>query len=105
MKDIFAGFEYACEKISENGCLKEAGYESLKQMVLECRTAFEGRYGSIDNVDFVKYHLDEIYELYDLIDDGVLRIDPSVRECVEKHLFQNLMSHIKELRECYVEDQ
>ena len=55
MKDIFAGFTYACEKISENGFMKSAGYSSLKRMVTECKVAFENKYGSIDGLDGVKY--------------------------------------------------
>ena len=34
MKDIFATLNYAFEKISENDILKDAGYDSLKRMVI-----------------------------------------------------------------------
>lgn len=105
MKDIFATFNYACEKISENGFMKPAGYSSLKRMVTECKVAFENTYGSIDNLDGVKYLLDEIEELYGLIDSGLQGVDIGIRNLVEKHLFQNLISHIKELKDIYEEDE
>ena len=104
MKDIFATFNYACEKISENGYMKDAGYNSLKRMVTECKVAFESKYGSIDELDGVKYILDEVEELYGLIDSGLQGIDIGIRDLVEKHLFQNLISHVKELEEVYRED-
>ena len=63
MKDIFATFNYACEKISENGYMKDAGYNSLKRMVTECKVDFESKYGSIDELDGVKYILDEVEEV------------------------------------------
>jgi len=104
MKDIFAGFLYAREKISENGVMKAAGYSSLKRMVTECKVAFENKYGSIANVNWVRYLLDEIEELYGLIDSGLQGVDIGIRDLVEKHLFQNLIAHVKELEEIYKED-
>lgn len=104
MKDIFATINYAYEKISENGYMKAAGYGSLKRMVNECKVAFENKYGSIDGLDGVKHILDEIEELYGLIDSGLQGVDIEIRNLVEKHLFQNLISHVKELEEVYRED-
>lgn len=105
MKDIFATFEYACEKISESGCLKTAGYSALKRMVAECRVAFENKYGSVENLIGIRYHLDEINELYALIDSGLENVDMGIRCLVEKHLFQNLISHVKELKRIYEKDE
>lgn len=104
MKEIFAGFTYACEKISENGAMKTAGYSSLKRMVTECKVAFENKYGSIGSLDGVKYLLDEIEELYALLDSGLQGVDIGIRDLVEKHLFHDLMSYVKELEEIYKED-
>ena len=104
MKDIFASFNYACEKISENGVMKTAAYSSLKRMVTECKAAFENKYGSIDNLSGVKYVLDEIEELHGLIDCGLQGIDIGIRELVEKHLFHDLMTYVAELEEIYKED-
>lgn len=98
MKDIFATFGYACEKISGNSALKMAGYDSLKRMVSECKIAFENKYGDINNLSGIKYHLDEIQELYSLIDNNLEYVDFSIRDIVEKHLFQNLITHVKELK-------
>ena len=103
MKDIFATFNYACEKISENGFMKSAGYSSLKRMVTECRVAFENKYGSVNSLDGVKYILDEIEELYGLIDSGLQSVEIGIRDLVEKHLFHDLMSYVKELEEVYKE--
>lgn len=104
MKDIFATFNYACEKISENGVMKTAAYTSLKRMVTECKVAFENKYGSVGSLDGVKYLLDEIEELYALIDSGLLCVDIGIRDLVEKHLFHDLMSYVKKLEEIYKED-
>lgn len=104
MKDIFAGFTYACEKISENGVMKTAGYSSLKRMVAECKVAFENKYDSIGSLDGVKYLLDEIEELYALLDSGLQGVDIGIRGLVEKHLFHDLMFYVKELEEIYKED-
>ena len=105
MKDIFATFTYACEKISENGPLKASAYNSVKRMVTECTIAFENKYGSIDNMPAVQYYLNEIEELYALIDNGLVCVDLGIRDLIEKHLFQNLMYHVKELKSLYIEDQ
>lgn len=104
MKGIFNGFDYACEKISEDGVLKTAGYNSLKRMVTECKVAFENKYASVGSLDGVKYLLDEIEELYALIDSGLLCVDIGIRDLVEKHLFHDLMSYVKKLEEIYKED-
>lgn len=104
MKDIFNGFYYACEKISENGVLKTAGYDSLKQMVTECVAFFEGKYGSIDSLGGIKYRLEEIEELYALLDSNLDGVDYRIKGQVEKHLFQNLFTHIKELKKMYDEE-
>ena len=104
MKDIFATFTYACEKISENGVLKAAGYSEIKRMVSECVVFFEARYGSVNNVDFIKYHLDEIQELYSLFDSGLEINEANTRNLVEKHLFQNLICHVTQIKDMYEED-
>lgn len=104
MKDIFAGFTYACEKISENGFMKSAGYSSLKRMVTECKVAFENKYGSIDGLDGVKYILDEVEELYGLIDSELQGVDIGVHGLVEKHLYHDLMTYVKKLEKIYKED-
>lgn len=104
MNDIFATFTYACEKISENGPLKAGGYSALKRMVTECTIAFKNKYKAIENVPAVQYHLNEIEELYALIDNGLVCVDLGIRDLMEKHLFQNLMYHVKELKEIYLQD-
>ena len=104
MKDIFATFNYACEKISENSFMKSAGYSSLKHMVTECKVAFETKYGSVDSLGGVQYILDEIEELYGLIDSGLQEVDIGIRDLVEKHLLHDLMSYVKKLEEVYKED-
>lgn len=104
MNDIFATFTYACEKISENGVMKTAAYASLKRMVTECKVAFENKYGAVEKHDGVNYILNEIEELYRLIDSDLESVDIRIRALVEKHLFQNLISHVKRLEEIYKED-
>lgn len=104
MSDIFATFTYACEKISENGPHKAGAYNSVKRIVTECTIAFESKHGSIENVPAVQYHLNEIEELYALIDNGLVCVDLGIRDLIEKHLFQNLMHHVKELEKIYLQD-
>ena len=104
MKDIFASLLYACEKISTDAAMKPAGYSSIKRMVTECKVAFESKYGSIDSFSSVGYVLDEIEELFGLIDSGLQYVDIGIRGLVEKHLFHDLMSYVKELEELYIED-
>lgn len=104
MKDIFNGFNYACEKISEDSVLKTAGYDSLKRMVTECVAFFEKKYGSIDSLGGFKYHLEEVEELYALLDSNLDGVDYCIKGQVEKHLFQNLFMHIKELKKMYDEE-
>ena len=83
MKDIFAALTHACEKISENGPLKAGNYNTLKRMVTECTIAFESKHGSIENVPAVQYHLNEIEELYALIDNGLVCVDLGIRDLIE----------------------
>lgn len=104
MKDIFITLTYACEKISENGPLKASAYNSVKRMVTECTIAFECKHGSLENLPAVQYHLNEIEELYALIDNGLVCVDLGIRDLIEKHLFQNLMCHVKELKALYIQD-
>lgn len=104
MKGIFNGFDYACAKISEGGVLKTAGYDSLKRMVTECVAFFEGKYGSIDSLGGVKYHLEEVKELYALLDSNLDGVNHQIKGQVEKHLFQNLFTHIRELKKMYDEE-
>ena len=104
MKDIFAALTHTCEKISENGPLKTGSYNDLKRMVTECTIAFESKHGSVENVPAVQYRLNEIEELYVLIDNGLVCVDLGIRDLIEKHLFQNLMHHVKELEKIYLQD-
>ena len=73
-------------------------------MVTECTIAFESKHGSIENVPVAQYHLNEIEELYALIDNGLVCVDLGIRDLIEKHLFQNLMHHVKELEKIYLQD-
>ena len=104
MKDIFATFNYACEKISEDGVLKTAGYDSLKRMVTECVACFKEKYGFLDSLGGFKHHLEEVEELYALLDCNLDGVDYRIKGQVEKHLFQNLFMHIEELKKMYDEE-
>lgn len=104
MKNIFAGFNRMCGDIENNTSLKYISYGSIKQIVAACIAEFEGKYGSLANVNAVNYRIDEIEELYGLIDSGLQGVDIGIRGLVEKHLFQNLIAHVKELEEIYKKD-
>lgn len=103
MKDIFATLNYAKEKISENSYFKEAGYESIQRMVLDCKTYLTDRFDSIENVDVAKYHLDQIDELFEILNGEIDQIPYGLRERVEKHLFTSLFAHVDELKSVYDE--
>ena len=103
MKEIFSTLRYAQEKALLDDVLNEAGYDTTKKMVEQFEKEIVLRYGSVDAVDIAKYWLEEIHELYDLIDNDVPEMLPELRKRVKKYLLQMLFVKLNEL-EKYCEE-
>lgn len=99
MKEIFNLLGYAKEKTLLDGPMAKWGYNETKGMVKQCEDELKMRYGSIDANDSYKYLLEEIHELYGLIDSGVPQIPVGVREQSKKYFLQCLFSKLEELKD------
>lgn len=105
MKEIFKGLDYIRAKMYDNDIpgLADCVYAETKEMVGKCEEELKIRYGSVNAVHAYKYLLEQIHELYDLIDNDLPQIQVEVRKKLEKYLFQNLFSKLEEL-ESYCEE-
>lgn len=56
------------------------------------------RYGTVEAVDSYKYLLDDIYEVYQIIDDDIPRIEVDSQERIKKYMLQILFSKLDELK-------
>lgn len=97
MKEIFSGLHYAKEKTLIPNHLGPWGYDSTKDMVRKCEDELVLRYGSVDSIDSYKYLLDEIHEIYSLIDNGLPQISHDLRDQFKKYMLQILFSKLEEL--------
>ena len=70
MSDIFSELDYAREKIFSEDIIRVWSYNATKDMVAKCEEEIRKRYGSVKMVDSYKALLDDIHELYTLIDDS-----------------------------------
>ena len=103
MKEIFSGLHYAKEKTLNPNHLGPWGYSSTKDMVKKCEEELALRYGSVDVVDSYKYLLEDIHEIYSLIDNGVPQIPYDLQNQFEKYMMQLLFTKLEEL-ESYCEE-
>lgn len=103
MKEIFNLLNYAREKALLDAHMGEWGYSATKGMVEKCENELALRYGSVEAMDSYKYLLDEIHELYSLIDNGVLEIPAEWRAMTKKYLLQSLFAKLGDL-EKYCEE-
>lgn len=99
MKEIFNGLYYAKEKTLNHDHLGSSGYESTRIMVKKCEEELVLRYGSVDAADSYKYLLEEIHDIYLLIDDGLPQIPDTIRRRFEKYMLQILFSKLEELQD------
>lgn len=99
MKEIFNELYYAKEKTLNPDYLGSWGYDSTKSMVKKCEEELVLRYGSVDAVDSYKYLLEEIRDIYSLIDDGLPQVPDVIRGRFEKYMLQILFSKLEELQE------
>lgn len=68
MSVIFNTLHYAEEKALLDDTMRSWGYNTTRDMVTKCEEELKQRYGSVDAVETYKCLLDEIHDLYSLID-------------------------------------
>ena len=101
MIEIFNMLQYAREKTlipNEMDALGSWGYDATKDMVQKCEEELIKRYGTVEAVDSYKYLLDDIYEVYQMIDDDIPRIEVDSQERIKKYMLQILFSKLDELK-------
>ena len=101
MIEIFNMLQYAREKTlipNELDALGSWGYDATKDMVQKCEEELIKRYGTVEAVDSYKYLLDDIYEVYQIIDDDIPRIEVDSQERIKKYMLQILFSKLDELK-------
>ena len=98
MEEIFNMLHYAKEKTLFPNHLGAWGYEATKDMVQKCEAELVARYGSVDAEDSYKYLLEEIHEIYTLIDDGLPAIPYNLQAQFEKYMLQMLFTKLEELK-------
>lgn len=98
MVKIFQGLDYAREKIiCRDLVMGDCLYDSTKGMVKKCREELVKRYGSENAIDAYKSTLNEIDELYDLIDNEIPQSNVSKKDDVIYRLKENLLSKLEYL--------
>lgn len=97
MTDIFNRLDYAREKTLLDDTMRIWGYNATKDMVAKCEKEIIKRYGSVEMVDSFKFLLDDIHELYALIDD-IYTISPESQERLWHYLVELLFVKLDELK-------
>lgn len=103
MKEIFNNLRYAREKVLTSDALGPQEYDATKNMVKKCKDELILRYGSVEAVDSYKYLLDEIHEIYGIVDKDIPTIAPELQDRFQKYMLQTLFSKLEEL-ERYCEE-
>lgn len=105
MTDIFNHLAYSKEKVLlETGShIGQWEYSATKRMVEKCEEELFLRYGSVEAVDSYKYLLEEIHEIYSLIDNGLTQIPDTLRPEFEKYMLQLLFVKLEQLKSYCVE--
>ena len=97
MKEIFHMLHYAKEKTLIPNALGSWGYDATKSMVEKFENELVLRYGSVEAVDSYKYLLDEIHEIYGIVDKDIPAIAPELQDRFQKYMLQTLFSKLEEL--------
>ena len=104
MKEIFVQLGYVREKVlTADSCFSDWGFSTAKDMVKRCEDELRLRYDTIESLDSYSYLLDEIHEIFDLIDNSLLRVPVEYRAGIRKYLLQLLFVKLEEL-ESYCEE-
>lgn len=99
MKEIFNLLGYVREKTLLKDTMRSWGYDSTKEMVQKCEEELVLRYGSIDVVDSYAFLLEDIHNIFDLIDNGLPRIPADLVQNSEKYLLEILFAKLEELKQ------
>lgn len=98
MREIFNELDYAREKVLlEDSSLSDWGYNAAKEMAKKCENEVIRRYGSLEAFDSYNYLLKEIYEICDLIDNGLPQMPIELRSKSKKYFLECLFSKLEEL--------
>lgn len=97
MTKIFNMLHYYKEKALLDTTMSAWGYNATKDLVKQCEDELVMRYGAIEAVDSYKYLLEEIHELYTLIDEGLPQIPDELQESFRKYMLQTLFFKLEEL--------
>jgi len=103
MKEIFHMLHYAKEKTLTSDYMGDWGYNATKDMVEKCEEELRLRYGNVEAVDSYKYLLEDIHEIYDLIDNGISQVPYKLQAGINKYLLKHLFVMLEEL-ESYCEE-
>jgi len=101
MREIFNALNYAREKaVLEDPYLSDWGYNAAKEMANKCKDEIVRRYGSLDAIDSYNYLLRDIYEICDLIDNGLSQMPIEIQSKSKKYFLECLFSKLEELKTC-----
>lgn len=75
MMKLFENFHYVREKALEGGAMAEFGIGRAKAIVQSCKEALNDRYGDWKNKDSFRYEIEDIDEIFKLLNEpkGMLR--------------------------------
>lgn len=94
--------QYAKNNALENGVFASAGLLSSKKMVEQCKQALTERFGDWKNIDCFRYEIEDIEEIYQLLDlqkgDTNTRINHFLTEMLFVKM-DNLAEYAKEIDE------
>ncbi len=96
MADIFNMLHYSKEKALTDVKMRDWGNNATKKMVTQCEDELKQRYGSVETIDSYKYLLDDIHELFALIDD-IYKISSESQERLKYYLMELLFVKLEEL--------
>lgn len=99
MAEIFNSLHYAEEKALLDDTMRFWGYNTTKDMVAKCEEELVKRYGAVETVDAYHFLLDEIHEIYHLI-DNIYDISTERQESLWHFLVELLFVKLHELEDC-----
>lgn len=99
---------YAKEKALENGVLASAGLSSAMGMVEQCKQALNERFGDWKNIACFKYEIEDIEEIYQLMDLQNVNAHTRINHYLTELLFVKmgkLEDYAKEIDEEFQSDE
>lgn len=96
MAELFRGLHYAKEKVLSDYTMRDWALKSTMEMVSKCEEELVQRYGSVEAEESYKYLLDEIHDLYVLLDE-IYDICKESQERVWHYIVELLFVKLEEL--------